>query len=513
MAINTNNNEENFFQKLISLIFGNTDPEAEKKRLLKAIAKDLSHSKYNKFYKFSSDEALPQLAKFFYDIYKIIAPAQAMIQGITNPNAIKNAVINFALSEKQYELASQLTEEAILEQSQKLPLNQLTEQVKSNLSNFITDFDTEKIQTIDRLYTKIEAFKAFCEFDYFFLLKKFDSGLRERDFNYIPRFDIIRAEYISDDLQDFLEIAWALPFSEDWTSVMQLFKNLKGVEPVQAATWSKLMIKLKNLRDSKVFEMIIQLITKNPIYKQPITVANEVIFESYLEKIRTQTTQTLKKIEQTKTNSKVEEILKNLFGTTSVSRLKNYSENANLNYTKRNINGYLHYQPLNYMKAFLIDYFKKDVREYTDLVLVRGKWVSSALSNQLSDTYHAILTVSDQINDFDNSLSEDSELGIKLKNLLVRSDRDKESARYIRTQLGDVNEKAITILTMGSQQLVAFARELKNLIEDKEKTKPQLLINWKELEHYSEKPIRDMGVNIYKMLYQFITLMQIFLKH
>ena len=57
---------------------------------------------------------------------------------------------------------------------------------------------------------------------------------------------------------------------------------------------------------------------------------------------------------------------------------------------------------------------------------------------------------------------------------------------------------------------------IKNLIigiEDKEKTKPQLLINWKELEHYSEKPIRDMGVNIYKMLYQFITLMQIFLKH
>ena len=166
-----------------------------------------------------------------------------------------------------------------------------------------------------------------------------------------------------------------------------------------------------------------------------------------------------------------------------------------------------------FIEAQEVKDFKKDVREYTDLVLVRGKWVSSALSNQLSDTYHAILTVSDQINDFDNSLSEDSELGIKLKNLLIRSDRDKESARYIRTQLGDVNEKAITILTMGSQQLVAFARELKSLIEDKEKTKPQLLINWKELEHYSEKPIRDMGVNIYKMLYQFITLMQIFLKH
>jgi hypothetical protein len=93
-----------------------------------------------------------------------------------------------------------------------------------------------------------------------------------------------------------------MPFTDDWTPVMQLFKNLKGVEPVQVANWNKLMMKLRNIRDSKVFEMIIQLITKNPIYKQPINVANEVIFESYLEKIRIQTTQTLKKIEQEKTN-------------------------------------------------------------------------------------------------------------------------------------------------------------------------------------------------------------------
>jgi hypothetical protein len=122
------------------------------------------------------------------------------------------------------------------------------------------------------------------------------------------------------------------------------------------------------------------------------------------------------------------------------------------------------------------------------------------------------LTVSDQINDFDNSLSDDAEVGIKLKNLLIRVDRDKDSARYIRTQLGDINDKALSIVTMGAQQLVSFARELKNLIEDKEKPKPQLLINWKELEHYADKPIRDMGVEIYKKIYNFVTLMQLFLK-
>lgn len=512
MADTKKNADENFFQRLISMFFGNSDPEAEKKRLLKAISKELSRSKY-KFYKFSSEEALPQLAKFFYEIYKIIAPAQAMIQSIQNPNAIKNAVINHSLTDNQHEIASQLTEESIMEMSKKIPFNQLTEQVKSNLSTFITDFDTEKIQQIDKLYTKIALFTEFCTFDYFFLLKKFDSSLRERDFNYIPKFEVIRAEYISDDLIDFIDIAWKLPFSDDWSQVMSLFKTLKGVEPVQAVAWNKLMVRLRNLRDSKVFEMIIQLITKNPIYRQSVNISHDQIFDTYLEKIKNQTAQTLKKIEQTKTNSKIEEILKTLFGTASVSRLKNYTESANSFFAKKNISGYTHYQPLNYMKAFLIDFFKKDVREYTDLVLVRGKWVSAALSNQLSDTYHAILTVSDQINIFDNSLADDSEIGMKLKNLLIRCDRDKESARYIRTQLGDINEKALSILTMGAQQLVSFARELKNLIEDKEKSQPQLLINWKELEHYADKPIKDMGINIYKMIYQFITLMQIFLKH
>ena len=50
MAKDKINTEENFFQRLISMFLGNSDPEAEKKRLLKATAKELSRSKY-KFYK------------------------------------------------------------------------------------------------------------------------------------------------------------------------------------------------------------------------------------------------------------------------------------------------------------------------------------------------------------------------------------------------------------------------------------------------------------------------------
>jgi hypothetical protein len=41
----------------------------------------------------------------------------------------------------------------------------------------------------------------FVNFDYYFLLKKFDSGIPERTFSYVPKFETIRGEYVLEDLK------------------------------------------------------------------------------------------------------------------------------------------------------------------------------------------------------------------------------------------------------------------------------------------------------------------------
>ena len=51
-----------FFQRLLDGFFKNNDPELEKKRIMKLIAKELSKTKY-KFYKYNTDEVLPAFAK------------------------------------------------------------------------------------------------------------------------------------------------------------------------------------------------------------------------------------------------------------------------------------------------------------------------------------------------------------------------------------------------------------------------------------------------------------------
>ncbi|MGP1587323.1 MAG: hypothetical protein ACTTHG_03160 [Treponemataceae bacterium] len=511
MAIKKISKGENFFSKLIAKLFKSNDPEAEKKRQLKIIAKEIARSKY-KFIKPASSEVTPQFAKFFYDIYKNIAPAQAIIRGIQNPNAIKNRIMIVAMTPKQIDLFEKISEDYILEQAESVPFEKLAEETKNNLETFSREFDSEKIQEVDKAYNQIEIFKSFCTYDFFFLLKKFDSSMQESTFSVTPKFDTIRGEYVVEDIKDFIDILYCLPVEADWAFVMKIFKELKGVEPVALNTWNKILSRLKDIRTSGILEAMLRILLQDPFYKQESTQETKYLFESYIDKIKTQTNLALKKIETEKRTSKVNDLAVQLFGSTTVLRLKNYTEANNAPFERKMMGGYLYYQPLDYMKAFLTDFFKKDVREFADLVLIRGKWTTSVLSKQLSDTYNSILAIAEELNNFDASLGEDSERGAKLKNFLVRCDKDSEAAKILRTQLKDINEAAFDMLTRASQYLVQFAKDARSLLEDKEKPSPQMIINWKELEHFADVPIREMGVSIYKQIAQFAQLMQILLK-
>lgn len=510
MAHNDNSGE-NLFQRFFSSLFKSSDPEAEKKRQLKAIAKHLSHSKY-KFYKFNSDEALPAMGKFFYELYKALNAAQAMFNSIQNPNAIKNMVIEYSLTEQQKKTMDCLTEEYIKEQAKTVPIRELSAQINSNIAQLSKGFDSEQITKIDRLYAKLSAFRALCTFDYYFLLKKFDTNLKEHDFSSVPKFETIRAEYVAEELKDFIAVAWAVPVKENWSDVMGVFKMMKGVEPIAAGLWTKVLSRITDLKSSAALEMIIRLITKNPDFAIEIQENLEPIIEPQIDKIRAQAEAAIKKIELEQKNSQVDKILSVIFGTTSVTKLKNYTENGSLLFAKKMIGEYTMHQPLNYMKAFLIDYFKRSVREFADLVLIRGKWQTATLSNEMSDSYHALLDVSEQITVFDNSLAEDSSQGIKIRNMLLKADHDKEAKRLLTSTLKDINTKATRLVQTGSQELVVFARHVKSVLEDHEKHEPVLLINWKELDRFAETPIKENAVSIYKMIYQFITLMQFYIK-
>ena len=500
-----------FIQKILSVFAGIGDPEGEKKKLLKVIGKDLSRSKF-KFYRPKGQEALPGLAKFFYEIYKTTAPAQVLLGNATASAALRSFVIESFLNKDQIELSERLTEAYIVERSKALTLKELQEEVKKCLTTFFAAFDGEISRQIDSAYNTLLSFINFVSFDYYFLLKKFDSSLMERSFSKSPRFDAINGEYVADDIQDFLEVFLPLDAEAEWKRIFEAFRAYRNTDVIQVDAWMKLLPAIAEVRKSGILEQIVRHVKRDPAWLPMAKYPSERIVEPFLQKLKAQIETLLQQIIQERRNAKIDDLSKQIFGTTVVLRMKNYTEKANVVFSKRMLGGFIQAPAMNYLKAYLIDYFKKDIRELVDMLIIRGQWTTNIQMQQLSDSYHALLEISDQIIQFDESLADEGELGSRLKNALMKSDRDKEQVKYLRNMLKDVNERATSFITKAGINLIAVGRHLKSLIEDYDRPHHEIVLNWRELESASSRPVKEFLVDVYKKIYYMVQLLQYFTK-
>ena len=497
----------NFIQKILASILGSDDPEYEKKRQLKAIAKRLSKSHY-RFYKAGSGEVLPGFAKLLYEIYKAVSPAQLLFQNTKNQNAMKVAIIEYFLSDNQRKIEEELTQEAIAEKSKTMPLRQFSAYVQQRLQAFIDEFTLDRTTMIEQRYKELICFKDFCSYDYYFTLKKFNASLAERDFSIPPQFEKTDGKYLADDIKDFTTLMWNITGNIDWAPMIKMLKDIRGVEPVPIGVWKKIVTKMQHIQATGVFDMTVQLITQDPDYTPLLNDVTANIVEPFITKFKLETTAAIKKLESAATSGKVNDLLVKLFNTASVSYLKNYIAENSSTLEKKKLNGYLYCDALNYVKGFLIEFVKKDIREYCDLVLVRGAWVSTPVSMPMSNAYNDLLSASEAITSFDNGLAEDGEVGIKIKTLLPRTQHAPDAAAIINRLVGESNEQAKTYIVKSTRNLVAIGKMIKWLIEDEKKKSPEVITNWREIERASDKPPYEIGAAVYQKIYVFATLMQ-----
>ena len=503
--------KEGFFHKIAGFVFASSDPEAIKKRELKKIAKEINRQKF-KWYKPSTGEALPQMGRFFCDIYATVGPAQGMLSNANSSEALKMIVVEESLSERQVKIKEGLSEERLKERAEKEEAKALESQVAKELESFQRDFTSEKTKNIDHIYSQVEEFSNFVMFDYYFMLKKFDPSIPEHDYSYAPRCDTIRSEYILDDLRDFAAVASGLPLNADWKTIFAMIKHYRGVEPAALNRWAKIVRSVAEVRKSNILPLIIRHIAKNPIEQvKPVTVTVRVV-DAYILKLRTQTEAFLKKIVQETKTSKTSQLANKLFGTASPESLVNYTDESSENFRRRNFTGYTRATELNSLSAFLSMYLKTDITKINDLCFVRGQWVVQEDSTAFSNSYHALIDLSAKIKAFDDSLSVDAPLGIKLRALLARQERDREAKDQLKTHLKDVNRDALALLTEGAQNLVVIGKSLKMLITDHEKQHQRAILNWKEIESAAEKNISEMLSESYKKVYSIVMLLQVCLK-
>ncbi|TVR92744.1 MAG: hypothetical protein EA428_03315, partial [Spirochaetaceae bacterium] len=310
---NNDGSTEGFFGRLLATFFGGEDPDREKRRLLKNLTKELKRRK-SKLYKPSNEEAGVGIAKFFFDIYRVVAPAQAILQNASESGGVKSIVIDSFLSEEQRELRERFSEDTIRERSKSTETKALAEELRQTMINFFGSFDSNKVKEINGLYNQLLLLLQFIQFDYYMVLKKFDASLNEGDQAHKPKFEPISAEYIIDDLKDFLEVALPLDPSADWDKVLDVLQTYRGVEVISRPAWKKVMQAVKEMRDSELFPMIIQHVEKEPFWKPMVRIPNEKIVEAYLNALKTSTEGTMQKILTERKNLKVDQLCRQVFG-------------------------------------------------------------------------------------------------------------------------------------------------------------------------------------------------------
>lgn len=496
-----------FLQSIIDAIFSSHTPEAEKRKRLKNIAKDFSKTKYHSFYKTSSGEMMPQYAKLFYDIYKLIFPAQTFLRGMQNKNAFKAKIINYFLSENQLNLLEHLNEQKIIEMSHKVPLSNIKNQVESDLDSFTRELDAERAAKIENCYKAYLAFNDFCSFDFYFMLKKFASTFQEGNFNSVPNFDKINAEYVVEELQDLTTIIFSIPGDIAWDDFFNLLKEMKGNELISANTWRKILSRMKSMQASHAMEYMTRLILQKPDYVPTVSHHTETILDVYLDKLQEEVETTISKIESEQKSVKENDFCMKIFGKTTIEQMSNYVSSFNSVLEKKELNLFEFCDGVNYLKEFILNFIKTDVREYTDIVVIRGQW-DATLSAPISNSYQELLSICDQIIIFDRDLAEEGAIGMKIKTLLPKIAHDPGAENIINRLVGDANATAKEFLVSSTQNLITIGKLLKQVIEDEQKQKPVLIQNWKELERFSEKPLLKFGVEIYKKIYMFVQLMQ-----
>lgn len=500
-----------FLSRILSLLGLEPDPDRERKALLKDLKHRLKNAK-GRFFIPSGDMVDVGLPKAFYEMYTVVGPTRVLLANATASHALKMIFIEQVLGDAQKALQDQFTEESIRALAKTLAPDALAHQIREAFVEFSAVLELETQRKIDAQYNLFLVFMDFVEFNFHFMLKKFDSGLPDSDFNYLPRWEAISGEYVVDDLKDFLTASGALSVDADWESMFDTLRLYKGIDVLSRANWKKMLGTLSQLRRSGVLLQLVQYLSKDPSYLPKVFVPSERIVEPYLTRLRDGIDSVLAKIAAERKTDRVNSLVQQVFGTTGISRTRNYTEKANLAFQKKRIGGYSYVEAMNYLKAFLLDYYKRDIREMVNLLLVKGEWVSNALAAPMSESFHQLMDLSDRITVFDEALGEDSERGGKIKTLLARADKDNNAASSLKQQLKDINTNARGLIVEAATHLIVIGKHLKMAIDDFAKPKHELILNWKPLELSTDKGLKDWMAATYRQLYAFVQLMQFFVK-
>jgi len=501
---------EDLVEKVFSFFSGDSSGNmSDKELILKQRLKELAENKYAKFYRQKSDEADISLGQFFYTLYKLILPIRTFMKDTAKTMRLRQIVLEAFMDANIIESVKRISPAEIERRAQTTPPNELSTEIRADINKLVTGFGANRTNQINRCYNLVMVFFQLAHFDFPALLKKFDSNFTEGPFGGDPKFYPVKTSLLVKDLGEFIAVAQNVNPDNDWKTLLKLLKICAGKELISEDQFAQILIGLRDVINSKILELIVQCGSKNPVWICKPRIPDEHIAESWLEVRINKAQEYINKINTTEKHKQINILLKDVFDHEEFDRLENYSLAKNSIYKKKDLSYFLYAEGLNYLLTFLNDYLEKDIHELCDILLVRGQWTNNDFSKEMSEALHQLLDLPAEINNLDELLSDDGSDGSRLKAALLRVDRDHTQARYINSIIDNINESALEFINSAAHHFTIIGKHLKSLSEDVQKKRPEMIVNWRELNMVSKNPLAQQVTDYSKRIDSFIKLMSL----
>ena len=503
--------DSSFIDKLLEFFTGKNNEERLKEKQLKSIGHCLSQN--SKFFNVRKMLIQPSFSSVVYTIFRNSQQMAKYFDLKNRRSSIKEFLIESMLDKKVKELKDSLESDKIIDyvRTSQDPAKAIAV-VQKRLKQFISYFDNKKTAEINHTYNQICNLSNLICYEWYFFIRKFDSSISESNLTYSPSFVPLEGKYVNEDLIVINDELNSVNLNEDFENVFHYLEEVSHDKGI-CTCLRKTIDNMKKLKNHGCMTKMICLITEDPYFKPKSFSTNEKILTDYLKKIQDLTKQTLKEVVAILNRDKVNDLVSQIFNSTIISRMKNYSPRMADFLVSKGVPSTLDYiDPLNYINAFLIDICQSEIKERIDVLVIKGEWKTSDTSREFVAVLDDINKMVKKVSDFDARCADDGAYGKDLRRHSVVV-KDSAAKASVRRTVDEINNEALELINETIVLCVEIGKTLKTLIEDYNLNVPILIVNFKKIKWtFGDDDFNSDMVAIYKKVANMVNVLKRYAK-
>jgi hypothetical protein len=478
------------FNRIMDFLFGSNET-VRKKKALKNSAKQL-HKKGYKYYIYRKDLLTPAFAEYMYDIYGAVAGARVVFNGIKTPEQLIYSAVRFSVPENICTAIDSLDENQIRIDASKMNYKALYGQVKNSIDIIKHFFTLDEFNDVNAAYTKIQICRAFCMYDYYYVLRKFNSELVENVFSKKPVFHSEYGITLVDNLADFVSVTVPFAGIDGLDTVFAFLHQIcNGVE-IQESDFARIW-KLTQLHEQNyVVENICRCIRQNTDYTPEFFTVPLNSVGKWLHALLSKAGITLHDIYEEQRKQRITTAEQAVFGDVPLQLLKHYTKQFGDRLGERQLGAFRYTEPLNCVYAFLKLPEIKNFSQFIQVLTIRGKAYAPDSLQSLFEGYHMLADMPHVIEALDGKLASNCQPGYELEHVLKTHVIDEELRLSVVRDIDLANAEAAGIIRTCMNALAQLVIILRRLSDDAAKVMGEMVTNWNQVERLLNKTAAEI---------------------